>query len=155
MMREVYELLHRYVVEEVDGEAVQETKLLGFFSSKQKCQEAISYYITQEGFEKYPDNFVIDKIEADIDDYHDIPGDFEGKVYFLSHEWYNGEYDYVTYVGYCSTRQKAEDSKMLVQLEEEFSEHQNGFWIDEYIIDQMEWKEGFCSWEDMEYTEIL
>ena len=148
-MRNVYELCHRRMLEDLGEEKVHETKLLGFFSSEEKCQDAMSYYIEQPGFQQHPDAFEIFEIEADVDENNNIPGEFGNKVFYLSHEWYDGEYDYVTDVGYYSTQEKAEAALRSIQVDEEFIEHQDGFVIDEYIIDEMQWKEGFCRWEDM------
>lgn len=147
-MRKVFELSHSYIVEELEDETVHNTKLLGFFSSEENCIKAISYYIQQPGFKKFPDDFEIFEIEADIDDYNNIPGEFGNTVYYLSHEWYDGEYDHVTDVGYYSTQQKADAAEKLFRLEKEYVDHPEGFVIDAYTIDQMEWKEGFCSAEE-------
>ena len=149
-MKEVYELTHRYVLSVAeDGEEVHETKMLGFFTSNEKIDEAIAHYITQPGFQKHPDDFEICIVEADVDDYNDIPGNFEGKVYYLSHEWYDGEYDYRMDIGYYSTQEKAEAALRLYMEDEELREHPDGFCIDDYALDEMYWTEGFCSWDEM------
>jgi len=153
-MQEVYELKHRYVLSVADdGEEVHETKQLGFFTSDEKIDEAIAQYITQSGFQKHPDDFEIYIVEADVDDYNDTPGNFDGKVYYLAHEWYDGEYDYVTDIGYYSTQEKAEAALRLYMEDEELREHPDGFSIDEYDLDKMHWTEGFCSWDEMEWKE--
>lgn len=152
-MKVIYELLHERVVQMVDDEKICDTKRLGFFSTEERCKKAINYYVKKPGFNKYPDGFVMNKIEADIDDYNEILGEFDDKVYYLSHEWYDGEYDYVTNIGYYSTQCKAENAKTLMQFDEEFIEHQEGFVVDEYTINEMEWREGFCCWDDMENLE--
>lgn len=102
------------------------------------------------GFREYPNDFVVEIIEANVNDYNEISGEFKNQVYYLSHEWYDGEYDYVSDLGYYSTRQKAEMAKSLYQFDSEFIEHQDGFEIEEYTIDIMAWKEGFVSWDEME-----
>lgn len=118
---------------------VQKTRL-------SKCQEAIDFYKTLPGFKDFPDNFCIDEITADEDFFNDEVGKFDTKVYFLCHEWYDGEYDYVSHLGYYSTIQKAEQAEERFKLEKEFLEHLEGFGIDEYFIDKLEWSEGFFSW---------
>lgn len=147
-MKKAYELLHRHVVEIADDEEVCDTKLLGLFSTEEKCQEAIKHYTTQPGFEAYPDCFEINVIEADVDEYNDEVGEFSETVYLLSHEWYDGEYDYITYIGYYSTREKAEKVLALFENNERFIEHQDGFDISVYNFDEMMWEEGFCCEDD-------
>lgn len=154
-MQQVYILCHKRVLEILDEEKVHETKLLGFFSSEEKCAKAIAYYITQPGFQKYPDDFEICTVEADVDEHNSIPGSFSSKVYYLSHEWYDGEYDYVTRIGYYSTPEKAEAAKCTLQNDPEFIDHPDGFCVDEYTVDEMEWKEGFCSLADMEEAKFI
>ena len=149
-MKVIYELVHERILQIVNEEKICDIKRLGFFSTEEICNKAINYYVKQPGFNQYPDGFVMNKIKADIDAYNEIPGEFEDKVYYLSHEWYDGEYDYVTNIGYYSTQCKAESAKTLMQFAEEFIEHQEGFIVDEYRIDEMEWKEGFYCWNDME-----
>lgn len=144
-MNFLYELTHRRLValiKETD-EKVNNTKLLGFFSSEEKCREVISLYLEQPGFKDFPESFIITKVEADINDFNDIAGKFKNSVYYLSHEWYDGEYDIVSVLGYYSTFEKAQKAEMQYRLEPELQNHQNGFVIDEYKIDEMEWKEGF------------
>ncbi|MFT9078181.1 hypothetical protein, partial [Ethanoligenens sp.] len=84
----VYMLKHSRVVEESLGnnEKVHDTKLLGFFSTKEKAKAAICFYLEQPGFKDYPDDFVIQQLEADVDDYHDTPGELGLSVFYLSHE---------------------------------------------------------------------
>lgn len=151
-MRFVFMLQHdRFVeVDKETGELLCDTKLLGFFSSEDKCGEAISHYKQQPGFKDHLEGFTFKKVEADIDDYNDIPGTFEGYVYFLSHEWYDGEFDYVSYLGYYSKYQGAEEAqKKYCMDDDDYFKHQEGFVIDKYAIDQLEWKEGFCASEEM------
>ncbi len=144
-MVKVYEMVHRRTVEieKNTGENICDTKLLGFFSDYKKCQDAIAYYITQPGFKEYPEDFIIEEIEADIDDYCKVSGSFEKYVYYLSHEWYDGQYDYIRDLGYYSTNAKAKYAESLYRLESDLIEHQEGFCVDEYEIDKMEWTEGF------------
>ena len=144
-MKNVYELLHkRFIKIDLDtDEDVCNTKRLGFFSSREKCYEAIKFYLTQPGFKDYPDEFVIKFIEADVDDYNDVPGCFGATVFYLSHEWYDGEYDYVTDLGYYSSRKNAEEAKTRYLCEEYYKEHSEGFCIDNYEINKRNWTEGF------------
>lgn len=146
-MKIIYKFIHKRKVEK-NGTGVYSTKLLGFFSSKKKCEEAKSTYLQQPGFKDYPEDFFIEEVEADCDDYNDECGEFESAVFYLSHEYYNGIYDIVTDLGYYSTYFKAEQSKELYTLEPEFIEHPEGFYIAKYEIDKREWKEGFFIWEE-------
>lgn len=149
-MQVVYLLKHRRLVdEEIDAdENVYDTKLLGFFTSKEKCNEAILFYQEKPGFKDFLTDFQIEEIEADIDDYNDVAGEFDEFVYFLSHEWYDGEYDYVSCLGYYSDAQKAEEAKEKYGCEEEFVKYPEGFCIAKCKIGRMNWTEGFVSWDD-------
>lgn len=144
-MKCVYELNHKRlvaVIKETD-EKVNNTKLLGFFSSKKRCEEAILYYLKQPGFKDFPDDFVISQVKADLNDFNDIPGEFNNVIYYLSHEWYDGEYDIISDLGYYSTYKKAEIAESQYRLEPDIKDHPDGFVIDAYEIDKMEWTEGF------------
>lgn len=144
-MKYVYELNHQRLVEVIEdtGEKVTETKLLGFYSSKEKCEEVILYYLKQPGFKDFPDDFVITQVEADLNDFNDISGEFNDVVYYLTHEWYDGVYDNVSYLGHYSTYEKAEIAERQYRLDPDLIDHQDGFVIDAYEIDKMKWTEGF------------
>lgn len=151
-MKEVYMLVHKNIIEidNITGEEICDTKLLGFFSPKEKCREVIKYYLKQPGFKDYPDRFFYERVDANVDNYNDIVGKFDKYVYCLSHECYDGEYDYLTTLGFYSTRKKANSAEKKYRLEPEYLEHQDGFCVGKYKINDMEWKEGFCSWDDMD-----
>lgn len=149
-MKCVFQLEHKRFCEmdENTGEKIFDTKMLGFFSSLQKCDEVIRYYVTQPGFCEYPEDFYIEEIEANVDDFHDKAGMFRKYVYYLTHEWYDGEYDIVTTFGCYSSMKKAKAAEIQYRLEPDFAEHSEGFCIDKYEIDKMEWKEGFFTWKE-------
>ena len=67
-MKYVYKLQHTRKVEDV-YEGVTDTKFIGFFSTKKKATETIEKYKQFEGFRDYPDDFMIEKVELDFDDY--------------------------------------------------------------------------------------
>lgn len=145
-MKFVYKFEHKRVVE-VDnetGEKIHNTKLLGFFQSEDECKKLISEYLKQPGFMDCPDDFVIEKIEADINDFNDIAGEFELSVFHLTHEWYDGEFDYVSDLGSYSTEECAKKAQIRYQLDPDYIEHPDGFCISECIIGEREWTEGFC-----------
>ena len=152
IMQSVYELTHKRFIEIDDetGDKIYDTKLLGFFSSLKKCQEMIPLYLEQPGFREFPEDFHINEIVADVNDYNNVPGEFEGFVYFLSHEWYDGEFDYVSVLGYYSTHQKAEEAKQKYRYDPELMQHPEGFCVDNYKINKREWTEGFFSWREDE-----
>ena len=144
-MKFVYELKHKRLVETIEetGEEVRNTKLLGFFSTREKCNEVILHYLEQPGFKDFPDDFVISEVEADLNDFNDVPGEFNNVVYYLTHEWYDGEYDIVSYLGYYSTSEKAQVAELQYRLDPDLKDHQDGFVIDAYKIDEKKWTEGF------------
>lgn len=66
----VYKLEHNKKVElDLDGKWIMDTKMIGFFSSEEKCQQVINHYKTIEGFKEYPNDFMIEKITVDFDDF--------------------------------------------------------------------------------------
>lgn len=150
-MRFAYKFEHKRLVE-VDNETEEKTyntKLLGFFKSEENCQELIPEYIKKPGFCDYPNDFFIEKIEANINDFNDIAGSFESSVFYLTHEWYDGEFDYVSDLGSYSTEELAIKAQVRYQLDPSFFEHPDGFCISEYVIGENEWTEGFCIDEDI------
>jgi len=144
-MQFAYELIHSYLVEidKETGEEARSTNLLGFFETEEKCKEHIPFYVTLEGFCNYPDDFFIEKVTADINDYNDEPGEFDSVVYSLEHEWYDGEYDHCTYLGYYSSREHAEEALLLYQLEPRFRGHLDDFMIYESPIGERGYTCGF------------
>lgn len=151
-MKNIYKLTHKRLVtfDVENGQEICDTKMLGFFSSSIKCKEAIEFYLQQPGFRDYPERFFVEEIVADVNDFNDTSGEFFAYVYYLTHEWYDGEYDHVSCLGYYSTLQRAEEAEKKYRLDPELIEYQDGFEIDEYEIDEMEWKEGFFIWEEKE-----
>lgn len=144
-MKLVYKLEHKRTIEidENTGEKISTTKLLGFFSSEKKCNDIILQYLLQPGFKEFPNDFNIEQINANIDKYNDIPDDFNMTVFYLSHEYYDGSFDYISDLGYYSKKTLARKAQEKYQLEPEFAEHPDGFCVSEYKIDEGEWKEGF------------
>ena len=149
-MKVVFQLEHKRLCEmdEITREEIFNTKMLGFFSSEKKCNEAIDYYLTQPGFCEFPESFYIEEIEADLDDFNEEAGEFCQYVYYLTHEWYDGEYDYVTTMGCYSSLEKAKEAEQNYRLDPDLVDHPEGFCIDKYEIDKMEWKEGFFTWKE-------
>jgi hypothetical protein len=98
-MKCVYKLEHKNCIE-IDfetGEEICDTKMLGFFSSKEKCNESIKEYLLQPGFKDYPERFFIEKVYADIDDESDltfaemsVKNDFIDTIYKTHKEWLIG-----------------------------------------------------------------
>ena len=147
-MKYVYEFEHvrTVAIDKDTGDVIHNTKLLGFFSTKEKCKELIPFYLEQPGFKDFPNDFSIKKIEADINDFNETGGEFGTTVFQLTHEWYDGEYDYVSHLGVYSTKKLAKKSLASYKLEPEFLGHPDGFCIDECLIDECEWKEGFFTY---------
>lgn len=64
-MEYVYMLKHSRPVEE----GVTDDKLIGFYSSMDKVNIVIERYKLIAGYKDYPDDFVVEKIEVDFDDF--------------------------------------------------------------------------------------
>ena len=60
----VYLLQHSYEVETEAG-LLDETKIIGIFSSKEKAEKTIEECKNFSGFKNYPENFYIDQYELD------------------------------------------------------------------------------------------
>lgn len=151
-MKCVYQLIHSRITE-VDsetGEEIYTRKILGFFETEEKCEEMIRFYIQQPGFKDYPNGFSIEKCEADLNDYNDVIGDYNQYVYYLLHEWYDGEFEYWTELGCYSNIKNAEQAERYYRNDLDFKEHPEGFRIEKYLINEMEWPEGFCTSEEMD-----
>ena len=147
-MNYVYKLTHERTLEtELENdEKICDIKLLGFFTTDEDCKKMIPLYLKQPGFKVFPDDFVVEKVEADIDDFNEVLGDFKSSVFYLSHEWHDGRYDHVSSLGYYSSKKNAQKAMMFYQMSADFHEHIDGFCIDEYEIDKCEWAEGFFSY---------
>lgn len=148
VMKFVYKLEHKRLVEVEDKtrEKIHDTKSLGFFKSEEECNEIISLYLDQPGFKDYPDSFFVEKIEADINDFNDISGEFGSSFFQLWHEWYDGEYDHISNLGYYSTKELAEKALINYQLDPEFIDHPDSFDICECEIGLRGWTEGFFTY---------
>ena len=146
VMKYAYKFEHKRIIEvsKENGEKIYNTKLLGFFQSEEKCKELIPEYLKQPGFRDHPDDFVIEEVEADVNDFNDVPGEFKSSVFHLTHEWYDGEFDYVTDLGSYSAEELARKAKIEYQLDPDYIDHPDGFCISKYIIGEHEWAEGFC-----------
>ena len=64
-------------------------------------------------------------------------------MYNLTHEWYDGEYDYISDLGCYSTYENAKIAQSLYETEDEYKDHVDGFCIDEYDVNQKHWLYGF------------
>ena len=60
----------------------------------------------------------------------------------------DGEYDYVTTMGCYSSLEKAKEAEQNYRLDPDLVDHPEGFCIDKYEIDKMEWNEGFFTWKE-------
>lgn len=143
-MNKTYMLIHKRLVEiHSDSENVYSTMLLGFFSSDIKCEEAIQYYLKKPGFKDYPDDFKIKTVYADVDDFNSIVGNFIKSVFYLSHEYNDSGYDYVSNLGFYSSEKRAVAALKRYKAGDEYVNCPDGFSIDKYEIDHTEWNEGF------------
>ena len=149
-MKILYKLEHKHLIKtnlEI-REKVYDTKVLGFFSSEEHCKNMIMYYLQQPGFKDFPNGFVIEQIGANIDVFSDSDDAFDSSVFYLSHEYYDGEFDYISNLGYYSSYSLAQKKQSEYQLEPEYANCLDGFCIDEYEIDKAEWTEGFFVWDN-------
>ena len=59
-MKSVFLLQHSYTINEVE-----ETKIIGIFSSRENAEQCIEKNKTLPGFREYPDSFYLDEYEVD------------------------------------------------------------------------------------------
>ena len=143
-MEKAYMLVHKRLIEtDMNNENVYSTILLGFFSTESKAKEAIQYYLDKPGFKDYPKAFKIKTVHADVDDFNDTVGDFTDSVFYLSHEYSDGEYDCISDLGFYSSNEKASAALLKYKKDDEYKNYPDGFSVDNYKIDNTEWNEGF------------
>ena len=68
-MKYVYKVEHRRILTNSGTDSFSSTKIIGFYSSKNKAMSVIERYKTVEGFKDYPDHFIVEKCEIDFDDF--------------------------------------------------------------------------------------
>lgn len=66
----VYKLIHQIDV----GDGAKSTSLIGFYSTRKKSKKVIGKYKKITGFKDFPNDFVIEKMEVDFDDFDFIEG---------------------------------------------------------------------------------
>lgn len=145
-MKSVIMLRHSRLI----TEGAYDTKLIGCYSSLKNVKEVIKRYKKIEGFKDYPNDFNIETIEADINDFNNMCGEFNDNVVFrLVHEYYDGvEFDYVTELGIYSTIGKANEAQKKYSEQEILKDYPDGFCIDEIKVDFDYWSSGFVKYED-------
>jgi hypothetical protein len=136
----IYLLEHRHWINNNE----YDRKLLGAFSTIQTCEEAILKYQNLPGFSDSPNDFdfkeypVIGSIETDK-----IHG-----VFIVQHEYSEKgeEIEIITLLGVCATKK---DAARLIRENRKiapFMHYQNGFSVDCYPLDNMNWIEGYDTW---------
>lgn len=69
-MKYVYTLIHkRKVCKDKNDKWVHSTKEIGIYTTEKRAKDVIEIYKKLPGFRDYPDDFIIEKIELDFDDY--------------------------------------------------------------------------------------
>lgn len=69
MKRYVYKLQHKRKIEPDGDDWVHDTITIGYFSTLKNAEQTIERYKNITGFQDYPDDFCLEKIEVDFDDY--------------------------------------------------------------------------------------
>ena len=85
----IYELTHTYYI--FEGEPCYSNKLLGYFDSFEKVNDAIQYYLTRPGYCDSPKGFVV-RIR-------DVYGEVKNQTVYCA-EVYAHSFDYVNYEQY-------------------------------------------------------
>ena len=131
----LYELTHTYLMCIENNKPIYETKLLGVFDDLNLIDEAILHYLKQPGFSEYVNNFCVRYLNI-------CP---TGDTIFLAGYSHIGEKisdDVDVIFGYFDTEKEAQCE--LDSHKEYFSFYNdNEFVVDEYLINRLEWTEGF------------
>lgn len=137
----LYKLEHKRVVDYYNNEFIYSTITIGYYSSCYIIQETISRYINIEGFKDYPKDFVIEKFKVNRSK---IIGN---KIYELTHTYEDSDgYDNVVYLGVYPSIKDAYSKIDKIKTSKPYSEHLDNFIIDEYIINEDNWCEGFFTY---------
>jgi hypothetical protein len=134
----IYELTHSHVIEKCcDGTEIRDTKCIGYFSNMDLINNTIKYYRGIVGFSEYPNGFKICK--------YFVNGESISNVFVLFYEQYciKGKYDEVMCLGVFASRHLAELQCEKYKHDSRYSDWPSGFTIDEYPINELNWKEGF------------
>lgn len=117
-------------------------KLIGYFKKKQECQRVIEILIAKPGFNLPNAKFKIHKVH--------IIGRVSNPsiVYRLTHEFFDGQYDYISEIGIFAQKEKAENKMNKLCKRRKFKINPKGFSIDEVSVGQTGWREGFVAWDD-------
>lgn len=136
----VYELLHSRVVDQCeDGSKIYDTKCVGYFSDLSIVNRTIKDYQKITGFKDYPNDFTVCE--------HVVSGENVSSVFVLFHEYYvpKGDYDEVACLGLFVTKEEAETALNTYKRSLKYAGCPDGFSIDEYRINELNWIEGFIS----------
>ena len=142
-MEYVFKLIHNRKVEEPD---IYNTFLIGFYSKRENAEKTIERFRLIDGFKDFPNDFYIEKERVDegiVDE--DGALDKLASVFFLSHTYEEGEYDFDSYLGVFSSLEKVQKELSYLKNLPEYKEHQNDFHIDEYKLDEDNWVSGFLN----------
>lgn len=120
-------------------------KLIGFFSSIEKCNEVIERYKQLPGFNRSTCKFETTEYCFDVEETFQL-----SSVYYLQHEWEDDLYYHTTDIGVYLNRENAisEMNKLICSDDVEdkyFRMYPDGFTIDNYKIDEENWIYGFDS----------
>ena len=115
---------------------------------------AINKYKDIVGFKDYPDDFITEDYEVKSLDEKEI---FQNRsIYFLQHEYSDDGYDYVTNIGifmnYNDAKKVMEELKKspkYIEKTDGLYADENGFNIDEYLLDEDHWTEGFVDTDEV------
>lgn len=141
-MKYVFKLIHNRKVEEPD---VYNTFLIGFYSTRENAEKTIEKFKLIDGFKDFPNDFSIEKERVDEGIVEEGALDELASVFFLSHTYEEGEYDFDSYLGIFSSLEKAQRELNYLKNIPEYKEHPDDFHIDEYKIDEDNWGFGFLT----------
>lgn len=142
----VYRLFHKRLIERYHNENIYSTLVIGYYSSLERAQTTLERYKSIHGFVNYPNDFYIQEVKVDDDNTMMKPLTSIISVY---HEYDEGDYEVLTFVGVYSTYKKAKQKINDLLKKPKYKNHPDGFQVAKEKIDRDGWTEGFDVWKNI------
>jgi len=126
-----------------EGNPLKNGFAIGYFSTRAKAETQIQFHKNLPGFCDHPlDCFKIEKygvrFKTKVEDKSLV------NIWELSHEYYDGVYDYPTILPPFSTEKEAIEKKEKLKKKKPFCDYPDEFFINEMEVDRYTgWTEGF------------
>ena len=141
----LYKLIH---IHDIDDFITPDIKRLGYYTSLEKVEESIAFFVSLSGFCDYPNGFVVTEHEVSYGPHTPKNAVYELCLSVHDKKW---DYEYENTISIHSSRKAADDAKRLFkQLNQKDHAIMNcklikQIWIDPFYLDEKSefWSEGF------------